>query len=151
MRPSSRDPGVAAPGTARPATPPLATGRRLLWAALLLAGPVPFFLVERGTEPVAALLLLLAASLALLLREGAAGALPLACLMLGAQALIAAFAWAMLARLAARVLAAVFPRHAVLACCVAAAAIVAVACAVPLYRTPFRPGGLHASLLQVFE
>ena len=42
----------------------MATGRRLLWAALLLAGPVPFFLVERGTEPVAALLLLLAASLA---------------------------------------------------------------------------------------
>ena len=124
---------------------------RILWLALLVTVPIPFFLVEIGLEPVAAIALKLAFTLVLIVAEGSAGAITLSAWILGVQAVMAA----VLLWLTSRVLTAALVRAAGSRATVAVATIVAVlvvvACTVPLYRTPFRTGGLYATLPQVFE
>ena len=123
----------------------------LLWLALVLCAPIPFFLVERGREPVAALTAMLGAVLALIISEGAAGAVGLAAWMLGAQILAGTLVLAAVAILTTRLLDRVAggARDAVIGILVVA--LVSIALTQPIYRTPFRTGGLHATLAQVFE
>ncbi|HYC00504.1 MAG TPA: hypothetical protein VEC57_15330 [Candidatus Limnocylindrales bacterium] len=129
-----------------------ARARNLLWLALLLAAPVPFFLVVVGHVPVARLLQLLALTLTFIAVEGPAGALRTVVLLLVLQIAL----WAGVLRLVASLAAAAMQRafgSAGLAAATMTAALLLVAAAAtfPLYRTPFRSASLHATLLEVFE
>lgn len=123
----------------------------LLWLALLVCAPVPFFLVENGRQPVAALLQMFGVTLVLMATEGRGGAAPLVAAMLAVQVLVAALAFAALASLVARGLVRLAGRRAGAAAFALAALMILVALVVPLYRTPFRGGGLQATLAEVFE
>jgi hypothetical protein len=124
---------------------------RILWLAFLVTVPVPFFLVEIGIEPVASMIQKLGFTLVLIAAESGAGAITLSAWILGVQTVLAA----VLLWVAARIVAASVDRAAgrlATAVVVAVVAIlVIVACVVPIYRTPFRTGGLHATLPEVFE
>ena len=131
-------------------TPPRA--RLVLWLALLVAAPVPFFLVVVGWVPVARLVQLLGITLAIIGIEGPAGALRTAAFMFGVQIAL----WTALLRLIAGLVTAglyrmLRRRAATAATSTLVATLVVVAALVPIYRTPFRAGSLHATLLQVFE
>ena len=125
--------------------------RRFLWAVLLVTAPWPYFLVERGSQPVASIAQMLAVTLQLIATEGAAGAASLVALMLLVQALAGAVVLRVLATVATRLLGRLgdnLGRALVVALSVA---LIAVALMLPIYRTPFRAGGLHSTLGEVFE
>jgi hypothetical protein len=123
----------------------------ILWLALLLTAPIPFFLVEIGFEPVAAMIEKLAFTLVLIAGEGGAGAITLAAWILGVQAAIAAVTLWLLARVVTRALERALGSRAPVAIVTIVATLFVVACAFPIYRTPFRTGGIQATLLEVFE
>lgn len=127
------------------------TSLRLLWATLLLCVPIPYFLVETGVQPTLAVAQLLAASMALIAIEGGAGVASVAIWLLAAQVLIAG----LLLRVAARTTIRVLDRVAAAKRSRIVVALVLVmfsVCAtVPIYRTPFRTAGLHATLREAFE
>lgn len=123
----------------------------LLWLALMTCAPVPFFLVENGRQPAVALLQMLGVTLLLLGTEGRGGAAPLVAAMLAGQVLLAALVFAAAASLAARGLVRAAGRRATAAAAALALLMVVAALTVPVYRTPFRGGGLHATLSEVFE
>jgi hypothetical protein len=147
-------PSALASGARAPTIAPFMSPRRptlLLWLALLACAPVPFFLVERGSQPVAALLQMLGVTLVLMATEGRGGAAPLVAAMLAVHVLVAALVFAALASLVARGLVRVVGRRAGVAAFALAALMIVAAFVVPLYRTPFRSGGLQATLAEVFE
>lgn len=123
----------------------------LLWLALMTCAPVPFFLVENGRQPAVALLQMLGVTLLLMGTEGRGGAAPLVAAMLAGQVLLAALVFAAAASLAARVLVRATGNRASIAALALALLMLAVALSTPLYRTPFRGSGLHATLSEVFE
>ncbi len=123
----------------------------LLWLALVLCAPLPFFLVETGRQPVAAIAQMLAVTVALMITEGSGGALPLAAGILGGQILIGALVLALVSIGVLRVLDRTLGEHAEVASVLLVVAIFAAALALPIYRTPFRASGLHATLAEVFE
>lgn len=130
---------------------PLLRPALLLWLALLLCAPVPFSLVESGRQPVAALLQMLGVTLLLMAAEGRGGAAPLVAAMLAVQVLLAAAAFALVAKVAARALERMLAARAPAAALTLAAVMIVTALVLPVYRTPFRGGGLHATLTEVFE
>lgn len=123
----------------------------LLWLTLLLCAPLPYFLVEVGREPVAGMAHLLVITLVLIAREGNGGAEALAAGMLSAQILIAVVVLGVVAAATVRALEVLSARrrHAVFAAVLVS--IFALALTRPIYRTPFRASGLHATLSEVFE
>lgn len=123
----------------------------LLWLTLVLCAPVPFFLVEVGFQPVAAVAQLLAVTLLLIATEGSSGAVTLAAWMLAVQILLGLGILALCSRALLRILDRVLGTRAAAATFVLVAAIFAVALTQPIYRTPFRSAGLQATLAEVFE
>ena len=124
---------------------------RLLWFTFVLCLPLPFFLVEVAHEPVAAMVQMLVVTLVLVATEGSSGAAALAAWMLAVQALLAMALLALLSALVVRAIDRIAGarRGAVLVTLVVA--IFAIALTQPIYRTPFRTAGLHATLAEVFE
>ena len=123
----------------------------VLWLALLVCAPVPFSLVERGRQPVAALLEMLGVTIGVMAVEGRGGAAPLVAAMLGGQVLLASLAFALVARLLARGIERTAGQRAGITALALAAAMIVAALELPVYRTPFRTGGLQATLAEVFE
>lgn len=123
----------------------------ILWLSLLLCAPVPFLLVEHGRQPVAAMLQMLCVTLALIADEGRGGAAPLVAALLGGQVLLASLVFGLIARWIARGLERTTGTGAGAAALTLSAVMVVAALLLPIYRTPFRAGGLHATLVEVFE
>lgn len=123
----------------------------LLWLTLVLCAPLPYFLIEVGRQPVAAVMQMLAVTLTLIVAEGSSGALPLTAWILGIQVLIGLLVLALAARLAMRLIERLFAERAALATWVLIFAIVSLSLSQPIYVTPFRATGLHATLAEVFE
>jgi len=123
----------------------------LLWLTLVVCAPLPYVLVEVGRQPVAALLQMLVVTLSLMAVEGSSGALPLTSWILGAQIVLQMLVLALIAHLVVRLLRRFFAERTATATWVVIAAIVGVALLEPIYVTPFRTGGLHATLAEVFE
>lgn len=124
---------------------------RLLWITLALCVPVPFFLVETGQQPVASLLQMLAVMLALIATEGGAGAIVLAAMMLAVQAAVALAVFGVVAIAVTRLLCRVAGDRGPALALLLVATMLTVAMTQPIYRTPFRSSGLHATLGEVFE
>lgn len=124
---------------------------RLLWITLALCVPVPFFLVETGQQPVASLLQMLAVMLALIATEGSGGAIVLATAMLAVQAAVALAVFGVVAIGVTRLFCRFAGERGPALTLLLVAAMLAVAMTQPIYRTPFRTAGLHATLGEVFE
>jgi hypothetical protein len=124
---------------------------RILWLALLVTAPIPFFLVEIGIEPVAAMVQKLGVTLVLIAADGGAGAITLTAWILGVQMVLAAVLLWVAAKIASHALVRGLRRRAGVAVAVIVVGLLVVAFTVPIYRTPFRTGGLYATLPQVFE
>ena len=124
---------------------------RILWLALLVTAPIPFFLVEIGIEPVAAMVQKLGFTLVLIAADGGAGAITLSAWILGVQMLLATLLLWVAAQVATRALVRALGRRAGVAVLTIVVVLLAVAFTVPIYRTPFRTGGLYATLPEVFE
>lgn len=124
---------------------------RLLWATLALCVPVPFFLVETGQQPVASMLQMLAVVLALLATEGGAGAIAVAAAILAVQAAVALAVLGVVAVVVTRVLCSLAGDRGPALTLLVVASMLVVAMTQPIYRTPFRSTGLHATLGEVFE
>lgn len=123
----------------------------VIWLALLVCAPLPFFLLEVGREPVAGIVQLLGVTVALIATEGPGGAAPTVAAVLAAQVLLAAAVFAVAAVLLERVLDRVFGAHRPAAILLLVAVALVVACTQRIYVTPFRPAGLHSTLPEVFE
>ncbi len=117
----------------------------------MLCVPVPFFLVETGRQPVASLLQMLGVMLALLFTEGSAGAIVLATAILAVQAALALAVFGAVATVATRGLCRLAGDRGPALTLLVVASMLAVAMTQPIYRTPFRSAGLHATLGEVFE
>lgn len=124
---------------------------RILWLSLLVTVPIPFFLVEIGIEPVAAMVQKLGVTLVLIAADGGAGAITLTAWILGVQAFLVAVLLWLAARVVTYAIVRATGRRAGVVVFAIVAALLVVACTVPIYRTPFRTGGLYATLPQVFE
>jgi hypothetical protein len=124
---------------------------RILWLALLVTVPIPFFLVEIGIEPVAAMVQKLGVTLVLIAADGGAGAITLTAWILGVQAFLVAVLLWLAARVVTYAIVRATGRRAGVVVFGIVAVLLVVACTVPIYRTPFRTGGLYATLPQVFE
>lgn len=125
--------------------------RLVLWGALLVLAPLPFYLVEQGLVPVLRLLWLAGALGAVMVVEGARGMVDVAVALLAAQALLWAGALWIAADLAARVLARGPRRRAAIAVLLLVAAAGAAASVAEPYRTPFRTRELRGSLGEILE
>jgi hypothetical protein len=120
--------------------------RRVLWIALVLALPAPILLLGPGFVPPAHLAQLGGAALAFGLAESLRGVVGLTALIFLGQALLYAAALWALARLVARRLGRA--RGAALAL---AALLVAAACVVPVYHTPYHARLPRATLLEIYR
>jgi hypothetical protein len=123
----------------------------LLFLTLVLCVPLPYFLVTTGMQPVASLIQMLLFTLTLIAAEGSSGAVVLAAGIIGVQVLVGLGVLAIATKLVVRLLDRMAGPSVLAATYVLVALIVAVALTQPIYRTPFRAGGLHANLSQVFE
>ncbi|HXC52819.1 MAG TPA: hypothetical protein VN634_18180 [Candidatus Limnocylindrales bacterium] len=123
----------------------------LLWFTLVMCVPLPFFLVEIGQQPLAGLLQIFGVTLTLIATEGSSGAVTIAAWMLGVQLLLGAALLTLATSVIMRMLRRGLGENATLGTYALVAVIVAVAVTQPIYRTPFRAAGLHATLGQVFE
>ncbi|HEY2774576.1 MAG TPA: hypothetical protein VGK20_11075 [Candidatus Binatia bacterium] len=123
----------------------------LLWIALLLCAPLPFFLLEVGHQPLIATAQLLVVTLALIASEGASGALTVTAWILALQILLGAIAFGMLSIVVTRALDRALGARAVPATMVLIVVMFAVALTQPIYRTPFRTTGLQSTLPEAFE
>lgn len=127
------------------------TSRRLLWAALVLMLPAPFFLAETGLVPPARILMLALITLAVIVAEGPQGVAGLSAAFLFAQAL----AYIALSWLAALVIARVVGLLGRRVLAVSSLILVLVGATLAmgwnLYRDPFRSHSLHVNLLRVYE
>ncbi|MFN2426140.1 MAG: hypothetical protein ABR587_06800 [Candidatus Binatia bacterium] len=123
----------------------------LLWFALVLGMPVPFFLVETGFVPVAALLQMLAVVLLLIATEGNEGAVLLMAGILAGQAFFAMALFALVSTAVAYIAGRIAGPRGLSAMLVLASVLIVAALFTPVYRTPFRATGLHSTLAEVFE
>lgn len=123
----------------------------LLWLTLLICAPLPFFLVEVGNQPIVATAQILLVTVALMVIEGSAGAVTLAAWMLGVQLLLGTIVFGMLSIIVVRALDKAIGKRVMPAIFTIVAVIFLVALTMPIYRTPFRTTGLHATLSEVFE
>lgn len=125
--------------------------RWLLFAALILLAPAPYFLVEFGRVPPARMLQLTGYLVALVAGEGGQGAVVPAVLLIGVQAVLYIVGMSALSALLARSLAGLPPRLALgIAAFLVSAAVVG-ACLTEPYVTPFSVSASHGSLMAVFR
>ena len=122
------------------------TAQRLLWLCAVVALPVPIALLGPGHVPPAQLAELGAAALAFGLAETLRGVVGWTAAIFFAQALLWAVALWWIARAMARALGRARPAGVVVA-----AALVALACAVSIYHTPYHATLAHATLLEVYR
>jgi len=127
----------------------LASG--LLWLTLVLCVPLPFFLVEVGRQPVAAIVQMLGVILVLIATEGGEGAASLAAGILAVQALLGAVLLALVSMLVVRAIYRIAGARGGAAVAVLVATTLLLALTQPIYLTPFRAAGLRATLGEVFE
>jgi len=125
--------------------------RRWLWGALLLLAPLPSLGLQTAWIPVARQWVLVGVTALFLVLESTGGVAPLILVLLGLQALAGTGvawlgAWALVR--GARHLSA-GRRGAALAALVLLLAGVAVAA--PIYRTPYSPVAVHATLWEVYR
>jgi hypothetical protein len=123
----------------------------VLFVALLVAAPLPFFLVETGWVPLARLIQLAAYTVALILAEGGQGAVTMAAVILLVQVLVYTAVLALVARWIAGALLRLAPRRAAAATALLVAVSLGTAASVAVYRTPFSTSSLRSSLLGVFR
>ena len=124
---------------------------QLVWLAMALCVPVPFFLVETGLMPAAALLQMLGVVVLLIATEGNEGAVLLMAAILAAQALFALALFALVATAVARIADRIAGSRGLAVVLVLTAVLIVVALLTPIYRTPFRAAGLHSNLVEAFE
>lgn len=127
------------------------SARWALWLGLVVALPLPFYLVETGAVPALRLALLTGVVLAVIALEGAQGAVAIAALLLGLQLLAYLLALWVVAGVLARALAARSPRSRAALVAVLVLLGLAAASAFPIYATPFRTQALRGRLLDVLE
>ncbi|MFN2377470.1 MAG: hypothetical protein ABR538_13105, partial [Candidatus Binatia bacterium] len=120
---------------------------QVLWLALVFSVPLPFFLVEVGREPVAGVAALLGLTLAWIVVEGSHGALAWSAALLASQVFLGMALLAAASVVATRLTHRVTGRYTALVVGLLVVALFTVALARPIYRTPFRGGGLHATLV----
>lgn len=123
----------------------------LLWLGLALCAPVPFWLVQSGREPVAALVYKLVVVLGLIADEGGLGAARLVAWMLFGQAAFASLVLGLVAWLSVRALERALGERSGVATLTLLTVLLAFASVWPVYRTPFRTAGVASTLPQVFE
>lgn len=123
----------------------------VLWIALIFCLPYPFFLVETGHQPLAAIMQLLGYVVALLTVEGFGGVADLMVLILGTQILVGLGVLTVLARIFVALAFSLLETRGAVLVVALVAVLFSTSLAQPIYRTPFRTAGLHATLAQVFE
>jgi hypothetical protein len=123
----------------------------LLWIALVVCAPLPFFLVETGNQPIAVTLQMLLFIFAIIANEGTGGQITLAAWILGLQILLGFVAFGMLSLVITRALERALGRRAAAVTCALIVVMFTVALTRPIYRTPFRATGLNATLSEAFE
>jgi hypothetical protein len=117
-----------------------------------MLAPVPVFMgVATGFMPVARVLMITGVCFAVVVVEGARGAVGLLGVLLLAQALVFALLWLLVAAFTARLLARLPRTLATGAVVLALGAAIAVAGAAPWYRTPFRAAAVQSTLWEIFE
>lgn len=123
--------------------------RRILWITLLLTVPVPYWVMEGGWVPTFWLLDLSGFSLAVLLTEGGS----IVGLLTGLfvlEAVIAALALHVVARIGARLLDRALPRKWHAGSVAAAVLVLLGASLLRVYTTPLVAGGTRVNLLRLF-
>jgi hypothetical protein len=122
-----------------------------LWAACVIAVPVPLFIPLRAEVPAARIVMLATISAFTMFSETTRGAVVPLALLLFAQGLVAIGVFWLLSYLIARLLARLplLPRTGV---ALALAAVILLMTATnSFYRDPYRPETLYSNLLQVYE
>jgi len=127
------------------------TARRLLWAALVLMLPAPFFLAETGLVPPARIFMLALLTLGVIFTEGAQGVAGICAIFLLAQALAYFAALWMVAALFTRLIGSLAPRATTAVMLLLLIVGVTIASRSAVYRDPFRAHSLYVNLLHVYE
>ena len=127
------------------------TSRRVLWAALFLLLPVPFFLAETGLVPPARIFMLGLITLSVIIAESAQGVAGLSAAFLCGQALgYAVLSW-LVAFLIARTVGFFGRRALAMTTLILVLGGAVVVTGLNLYRDPFRARSLRVNLLHVYE
>jgi hypothetical protein len=124
--------------------------RRLLWLALLVALPVPYWLFESGRVPTLWLGELTAFVLAMLLSEGGMVTRIVATLFVVQTLLFVGLTW-LLARYAARWIGGLRSESGRTAVAVGAIVLLLAAALLPVYRSPLVAGGDAVNVIRLFE
>lgn len=124
--------------------------RRLLWLALVVALPVPYWLFETGRVPTLFLGELSAYVLAMLLTEGGMVTSVVATLFVTQTALFVALTW-VVARTIARLLARVRAERTRTATALVTIVLLLGASLLPLYRSPLVAGGEPVNVVALFQ
>jgi len=124
--------------------------RRLLWLALLVALPVPYWVFEAGRVPTLWLAELTAYVLAMLLSEGGM-VTRLVATLFTVQTLAFVGVTYLLARFATRLLDRVASDASRTAAALLAVALVLVVSLLPVYRSPLVAGGAAVNLVGLFQ
>jgi hypothetical protein len=124
--------------------------RRLLWLALLVALPVPYWLFESGRVPTLWLGELTAFVLAMLLSEGGMVTRIVATLFVGQTLLFVGVTW-LIARFASRWIGALRSENGRTTVVVAAIVLLLGVALLPIYRSPLVAGGDAVNVIRLFE
>jgi hypothetical protein len=124
--------------------------RRLLWLALLVALPVPYWLFETGRVPTLWLGELTAFVLAMLLSEGGMVTRIVASLFVAQTLLFVGVTW-VIARYAARWIGVLRSENARMAAAVGVIVLLLVIALSPVYRSPLVAGGDAVNVIRLFE
>ena len=124
--------------------------RRLLWLALLVTLPVPYWLFESGRVSTLWLGELTAFVLAMLLSEGGMVTRVVAALFVGQTLLFVGVTW-LIARSLARGIARVGSESGRMAVAVGAIVLLLGMALLPVYRSPLVAGGEAVNVIRLFE
>lgn len=124
--------------------------RRLLWLALLVALPVPYWLFESGRVPTLWLGELTAFVLAMLLSEGGMVTRIVATLFVGQTLLFVGLTW-LIARFASRWIGTLRSESGRTTVVVAAIVLLLGVALLPIYRSPLVAGGDAVNVIRLFE
>jgi hypothetical protein len=124
--------------------------RRLLWLALVVVLPVPYWLFESGRVPTLFLGELTAFVLAMLVAEGGMVTRVVAALFVSQTLLFLGLTW-VLARVATRQLLRVRADGARTAATLATIVVLFGAAMLPLYRSPLVAGGAPVNVIALFQ
>ncbi len=128
---------------------PTTTIRRLLWLALLIALPVPYWVFETGRVPTLWLGELTAFVLAMLLSEGGMVTRVVATLFVVQTLLFVGLTW-VVARFATRQIARLSSERGQMLATAATIVVLLVIALLPVYRSPLVAGGDAVNVLRLF-